>query len=277
MTLVVVALYCEAKPIINHFSLKKDTASGRFDIYKSPDMHLTISGTGAMRSAVATTRLISAFSGELCAAILNTGICGSSDRSISVGTPILFNKIVDTSSKRAYYPDILFRHNVLEATLHTFSTPVTSTCQVNESFDFADMEAAGFMEAAFSFLPAHSIQCIKIVSDHLDCKKLNPDFVSRLMEQNIPVLENIVDSMRGVYKNVREVLSDSDRRLLEAVAENLKLSATMAHQLRKLAVGWKVSGKDNLDILDSFKCIKADSRFEGKKIFERIKESLTGR
>ena len=55
MIYVVTALYCEAKPWIHTFSLKKNIASSRFQIFQNDNICLVITQQGKLNAAIAVT------------------------------------------------------------------------------------------------------------------------------------------------------------------------------------------------------------------------------
>jgi len=275
MTLIVVALFCEAKPMIQYFGLSKGPDSTRFPVYSNADLKLIVSGTGLIKSAVALTYLLTRYPGSRATTAINIGICGSVSRNMDIGTPILFNKIVGYDTGKAFYPDMLLNHGFLEGTLHSFSRPVSAENLGNAEVRFVDMEAAGFMEAAAVFLPPHNIYCLKFVSDYLDRKKLEPGFVSELIQKNLDGIENLIASTRSLCKDQSTVLSIEENEMLDTIGENLKLSVTMKHQFKSLAVHYKIVTRNTLEVLGPYLDIHTNSKFEGKKVFEEIKKLLT--
>ncbi|MCR4434638.1 MAG: hypothetical protein QHH06_00050 [Clostridiales bacterium] len=275
MIFIVTALHCEAKPIIRHFKLKKDARSTRFDLYSNGEIYLIVCGTGILRCAVATAHILSIIPHKNGASALNTGICGAVSPDIEEGTPLLFHKIIHSETGREYYPDILLKHGLREVALNSFASPVTKEYAGTHAFEFADMEAAGFMEAASMFLPAHAIFCLKVVSDHLEGTRMEPEFVTQLMQKNLEHIEHIVVSSRELPGcRERELLTSSDYRVLELIGERLRLTATMRHQLKETARLYKIRHKNSLEGLEAFLNLPVDSKKEGKIVFERIKQYL---
>lgn len=270
MILIVTALQCEAKPLINHFNLKREKTPGRFSIYSNPEICLVVSGTGMLKCAVAAASAITFKGNTIIRGAINAGICGSLSRSVECGTAILPNKIVNKVTQRVYYPDILFSHSLMEGTLYSFPHPAAENGTDSCDAEFVDMEAAGFMEASLSFLPPQSIHCLKVVSDYLEGRKLDQEYVSGIMENNILNLESVINSIKSIDAGNKEILSPDDYRMLELIAENLKLSVAMRHQFRDMAAGFIIRTGGRLDCIKPFTEIKVKSRFEGKKAFAEI-------
>src|SRR5690554_3282736 len=97
MRFITVAVRCEASPIIERFALKKETSTGKFDVYSSDENTLVISGAGPTNAAIATSYLLSRQGCNNLDTSVNIGICGTADKSIAIGTPLLCNRVIDHS------------------------------------------------------------------------------------------------------------------------------------------------------------------------------------
>jgi nucleoside phosphorylase len=274
MILLATALYCEAKPFIDVFSLKKDSSINKFQVFKNDDIILVVTGTGCINMACACTYLISAFEVSKYDTFINIGICGSLDENISIGTTILCNKIINNSSKREFYPDMIIKHPFKEGSIESFSKIVEKADSKYIQGDIVDMEAAGFFEAVSIFMPPHRIFTLKIVSDHLDSKNLNRDDVEKLIQQNS---HNIVRWILNIKDNSikpKGILSEKDMDYINEIVDNLKLSAYMQNKLKKLSGIYKLRN-DNLTLaLEPFTQIYCKSKHEGKMYFEGLVKQL---
>ena len=52
---IIIAIQCEAKPLLKHYGLKGSTDHGPFRIYEGEDMRLILSGIGKIAAAAATS------------------------------------------------------------------------------------------------------------------------------------------------------------------------------------------------------------------------------
>ncbi len=150
MILISTALYHEAKPLIQHFRLKKailpSLQPGRIQLFtghpSSPDREiwLVVGGTGPLAAAVATTYALTAalthlhgYAGNKPSQngplFLNIGICGAVRKDWPRGEAVLCHKIIHHDTGRAYFPDVLIRHPFREGVLETFSHPVTAAME----------------------------------------------------------------------------------------------------------------------------------------------------
>ena len=183
MIYIVTALAQEAIPLIQHFKLKKDLSHTKFDIYRNDMIKLIVTGTGKLKSAVATTYLLLKEPPKKSDKILNFGICGSGLEKHKSGQIFLINKIEDVNSGKSYYPEIIFSHLLPEATIVTYEKPVIKSKTSNSVSELVDMEVSGFYEAANTFVQSHNIIILKVVSDHLGGEKFTGAFIQSIVEK----------------------------------------------------------------------------------------------
>ncbi|MEE8624791.1 MAG: hypothetical protein V3T19_05575, partial [Acidiferrobacterales bacterium] len=133
----VVALQAEAKPLIDHFGLRRRTG-GAFPVYENENIALTVSGIGKVAAAAATGYLHAHTGNHSCIAWLNIGIAGHGRRAIGDG--VLIHKITDQITGRSWYPPLTFELPCASDGLITVDEPET---RYREN-GLYDMEAAGF-------------------------------------------------------------------------------------------------------------------------------------
>lgn len=194
MIFIVTALKIEALPIIQNYHLKKNINNSKFNIYKNEKIQLIISGTGKVKSAIATTYLLSQYNDwkkDKNNKIINFGICGSKNKTYNLGQMIFINKIVDFSNKLTFSTFLAEEIQLKHASLSTSETPITSGDN-NLETDLVDMEGIGFFQAANNFLEKEDIIMLKIVSDYLEAKKLSKEDVWKWVESNIKILNEFL-------------------------------------------------------------------------------------
>lgn len=270
MLVLITALHCEARPLISRLKLRKDRGPGRFEMYRGEGVLLAVSGVGMIRSAAAVSHALALVPPPERSLAVNLGIAGCADKELPSGSPVLMNKIINGAEGRAYYPDILFVHRLLEGAVMSCLKPVSCGCPEIERGLFYDMEAAGFFEAASMFLPPHAVQCLKVVSDHLEGEKLEPGFVSVLLEQRLDELTEVIREAENISGIKHELLSAEDYAIIEEAADNLRLSETMKFQLIGMARNFRASGGGGLDLLRPYVQNRLKSKREGKKALDRI-------
>ena len=269
MLYIVTALYIEAKPLISLFNLKKDNSYTKFQVFSNEDVKLIISGTGRVKSATALTYLISKEDIKKNDYIVNIGFVASNKNS-QLGDIVYVSKIQNAYSDFDFYPEMIYKHNFLEGSLTTFDSIVEKKI---ENIEYIDMEAYGFFQTASIFFKKDKIIVLKIVSDILK-DKLEDRVLVDFKDENL-----FSESYNNIYKflvNFKTVNDDSDftiteQELIKKVLENLRLSDTMTYELFNILRYLKIK-YGNIDILKKYENIEVNSKVQGKKIFEEIKE-----
>ena len=274
MKLIVTALHVEARPLLDHFKLKKDTASSRIPLFRNDDACLAISGTSKLKSAVATTWLLSQFADLEGVALLNFGLCGSGDPKIPVGELFLINKITDAATGRSFFPDILFRHTLRECSLATYDRPVVENQLSDKSDRLVDMEASGFFQAAASFLPPDRILCAKLASDHLEERRLSKQRLEPLLENRVGDLERILAQAEQLSIEPFR-FAEADIAILKSLKEALSLTVTQVHQLGDWARGYCIRNDTGLAILKPFLKQPCNTKQERNEILKVVRALLS--
>lgn len=153
----VIALDCEAKPLISHYRLGHQEAA--FPMYRKEGVALVVSGIGKMAAAAATAYLY-ARSGEHNGAVwFNVGVAGHRHR--PVGDAVLASEIGDRASRR------FWQLHPIDTGLATAT--VLTVDEAEERFDTEhvyEMEAAGFCSTASRLTSPERVQCYKVISDN---------------------------------------------------------------------------------------------------------------
>ncbi|ABP66023.1 hypothetical protein Csac_0383 [Caldicellulosiruptor saccharolyticus DSM 8903] len=277
MIYIVTAFHAEAKPLIEHFELKKLYEPSKFQIFSGNDTLLIESKEGIVKSSIATTFALTKFGAGSKDIALNIGICGAVENAFSKGDVILCNKIINHHSKKAFYPDILIQHSMKEATLESFMHPVKKdSLPVEIEGDIVDMEGAGFFEAASIFLPLHNVHCIKIVHDFLDFEKINPVEIENLIKQSIPHIENLINSLLKLNLefcyNMPEI--DNIHLLVNKLKNSLHLTTYMTNELESLLKDYIIRHKKLPDCIFEFFEVQINSKKEGKNYFDKLRKIL---
>lgn len=219
-----VALPCEAKPLVAHFGLKKNTTVRAFAMYRNEAVYLTVTGPGksAMAAGLAYTQAVSA--GLENALFINVGVAGH--RTHEIGSAWTINKISDADTGRNYYPMPIYGLPCPATSLLTGSKP---------QFDYnhehlCDMEASAFFETAARFSTGELIQSLKVVSDNrLEPERnLDPKVVEKLIRDNIGLLGLLLDKLKERAKLVNSPeapgLEDWIRQYRFTVSEQNRLN-----------------------------------------------------
>ncbi len=226
------ALPCEAKPLVEHFSLKKDTAVQPFAVYFNHDICLTVTGLGksAMAAGVAYTQAL--FASAEHPVLVNIGIAGHIDH--AVGSLFLIDKITDVDSQKSYYPPLVFTPPCPTANIKTVSRP-------QPDYDLqhlCDMEASAFYETAVRFSSGELIHCLKVISDNESspAENIQPKQVSSLIAAHVPTIETILAELSRLAERV----STQEPELFEQLTQKYHFTASERGQLKNLLSRWNV-------------------------------------
>lgn len=272
MIFICVAMYCESSAFIKHYNLKKDLDSHKFQVFKNQEVVLIITGIGKVESAIAVTYLFSKYHPKDSDLLLNIGICGAKDYQMAVGNTYLCNKLIDHDSKRTFYPDMMYQHPFIEASIETCSWAITS-CDIDLDGQLVDMEATGVYQAASVFLKTHQLFFIKIISDHLKIENLTKAYISSLIQDRLDMIIDWVDTIKhGLTDKKEKIFSNEEIMAIDKTSNNLRISATMKHELIQYIRYFKLQYGDFEDLLNIYSQIECHSKKEGKKYFEELKK-----
>ena len=188
MIQLVVALPAEARPLVSHLALERDSEPSRFKIYRRDDIALVLSGIGRAGAAAAAEHLF-AHTGERRDAFwLNVGVAGHATR--EVGEPILAHKVVEAASGRSWYPQWVLDRPCATGEVRTVD-------RVEEAYPLDalyDMEASGFFRAASRFATVELVQAQKVVSDNRaqGTTEITARRVEVLIEGSLGVVDELI-------------------------------------------------------------------------------------
>jgi adenosylhomocysteine nucleosidase len=233
--LIVTALPCEAKPLIDVWQakpLREHPCAERFQVFHARGVYIATTGIGKVRAAIATSALLtglfpSIFSGEAAPLVVNIGIAGSSDATIPLGTLAYCNKIRDVATNTRLYPDILLRHPLRETSLDTYDHPVTTP--TNEPV-VVDMEGSGVAQAALALGSPSTLCILKVISDHCTGVRITPEQATALIAKNTDTMYELVESLRDTLPEPARLTSE-DKALLETTAHHATLSLSQRIEL----------------------------------------------
>ncbi|MGR9086516.1 MAG: hypothetical protein ACU841_05500 [Gammaproteobacteria bacterium] len=224
------ALPSEARPLVDHFGLKKMTELRPFDIYGRQDMCLTVTGLGkcAMAAGVAYSQaLMPAVEHPV---LLNIGIAGHEDHAL--GRMFLIDRIIDCENGKTHYPPLLFAPVCPTGAVQTASRPQLG---YDRPWLF-DMEASAFYETAVRFTTAELAQCLKVVSDNRSspADTIKPRQVSAWIADEMPAIEaTLAELIR-----LAESITFPEPAVLSGLTRRHHFTASERAQLKKLLSIW---------------------------------------
>ncbi len=272
MIFLVMALYCEAEPLIRHFDMKRTKGKTNMPLFSNEKICLIISGTGMIRSSCATAYALSKKGYSKNDSLINLGICGSVNKK-SMYEIAVCSKIKNHDSGKVFYPEMLLKHDFSEGSLESFSRPVDNPEGIKA--DFVDMEAAGFIECAQMFLPLQNIHCLKVVSDNLEGQKLEKEYVFSLINENLNKICSYLEKANMLSRINNDVITSCDYNLIKKISSSNHFTKSMYFQLLNLARYYKIK-HNNLDILNSVIDCRCKNKLQSKQLFQKIKRLLEG-
>lgn len=154
------ALKCEAKPLVDHYRLRRDTDNGPFRLYRGEQTACVVSGVGqrAMRTATEWSAWLAQPGAPVVR--INLGIAGHAE--LDIGTLRLAESFGRADSTTALA-------NALPVTTAIDSLPLISYDQPQELYPehaMIDMEAYGFAVSAQLLADPKWRQSLKVISDN---------------------------------------------------------------------------------------------------------------
>ena len=306
MLYILTALYCEAKPYISAYAMKKVSAPGSMQMFEGDGCRLAISGTGPAASAAAAAHMLTRYAAQRGAPFANIGCAGS--KVFNAGETVLCHKLVNAFTGRAFYPEMLYRHPFHEgmlcsagkavssgsagkaasdsdsATSSSISSSASSAISSSASSapdpalaagcDMADMEGAFVYEAARAFLPASQIHCIKVISDRLNPEPATADSIGALMGSAAGAICGWLDGLRDINKPA-DVFTDEESRLMDCASMHLRLTFAMEQNLARACRMAKKRGLDIAAALSEHPDSPVNLKNEGKAAFAKLMDRLS--
>lgn len=250
---LVIALQCEAQPLIDSFRLKRDSSHHVFPIYTNDNITLVICGIGKINAANACGYLagMQCTADKTPAAWLNVGIIGGA--SLPVGDIFLAHSIKDRTTQSRFYPAILFK---LPCTTYGIITADSPETEYHEDTP-VDMEGAGFFSAATRYSTVELIHVIKIVSDNkkYSAENLDKQQATRLVSKKMGIIEKVIGELQNLC--LAENKTFTHQLAIQWFFAKWHFTRTQQHQLKLCLQRWQALGeeanqlKDSVSALDS--------------------------
>ena len=187
---IVTALAAEARPLCDHFRLKRIQNFSDFrEIYVGEGMMLAISGIGKAASAATVGYLFGRYPSEGPAVWMNIGIAGHG--SMQLGEAFIAHSITEMATDRTWYPPRVVDYNISSSHLVTVDQPEENY----ENQTAYDMEASGFYATACRASTSELVQCCKVVSDNSESAltRINEAMVTDLIAARVPVFAELIE------------------------------------------------------------------------------------
>lgn len=284
MLIIITALYCEAKPFINQYQLKKSLTHTKFQVFENDATLLLITGPGSIAAASSVSYLFALRPPTSLDVLINIGICGAWVKDLQIGSVYLINKITEEATDRSFYPDIIFRHPFAESDLVTVNSiiridnmPSHKARDISGRGRLFDMEASAVYQAASYYIQPHQLCLIKLISDYGEQDRMVPDRVTHLLEQRMEVISVFLERLRPALTRKVPIFDEEEEKVIKELAVGMHCSVTMEYQLRQQLHYYKLI---HGGICDLFKAICSEqvlpckTKKEGMKYLEQLRKRI---
>lgn len=229
----VVALGCEAKPLLAAGRFKSIVDVRGFPVFHNGRDWLVVSGVGKSASAAACGYLASRIT-QHDGLWINLGIAGSG--CAELGEAVIAHQVRDGDTGETWYPTMIATLPVRTLSLNTFSVPHTDY----GSAGMYDMESSGFMATALRFSSGEWVHSFKVISDTAgeSVEAVSSKRVTQWVETALPNLMSWAETLRRVRA---ETLDAQTAVLAQWTAQCLQGRHTTTyqkHRLKRLLRRW---------------------------------------
>jgi len=279
MVYVFVALYAEAEPIISQLGLKRKKTEFGFDIYTIDkyNIKLVITGAGMVAAATAVGSILAHDNNKEYSTLINFGSCAGKGE---IGETYVCNKIIDSISGHAFYPDILYRHDYPEKYIVT-ETGILKNGLGNLYQDgLHDMEASAIYQAGSHFLSPHKMSFMKVISDSGQGEKIHVKELKKTIEMGMKHFLNYlmrwieIDIQENIQVNRKEQIYEQE---FEQLCQQLHCSEAMRRTIKQYIKYWSLAGVDYKMLFQQMreqKKLPCKDKREGKKRLGELKSKL---
>lgn len=282
MITIVTALYQEAKPFIHTLQLKKDTSETKYQLFRSEEACLLITGAGMLSSCAAISRHFSlhpATEGDLLASI---GIAGSLSKEVTPGSLFLAAKLTETSTMHTFYPDMLYKNSFAKAKVLTVSRPLTDAKESSELLiensvstypTLVDMEASAIYQTALPYLSPDRMFFFKSVSDLIpettasgEISQIDPEaFLAPHTATILSYLRLISQVLHSENSSTSISFTQAERDAITAFSEHIPLTSAMQQDFSHLLRYLKLNQVELQPLLADFLATLPLEPLHGKK------------
>ena len=277
MITYIVAMFDEAKPLIDKYRMKKVSSETFYQYFTGDGAELVLTGIGYTNVIRVLSRHFSIHSPNKSDISINFGISGSTIPD-SVGKLYYVNSIYDNIFDKYFYPDMLFKNDFLKAQCTTHIDICRSEEELKIESELVDEEASAVYESLISFFSPDRLFFFKVVSDIIgnDTDFKNLDAVG-LIGSHINEVSDFGDFVQRFYSDyysTTEVISESDLKLVSEISDTLRLTESMKQNLLTHIRYRKLNGCDFEDIIRNY-LEKDYSEYKSKSEFKEVFDELT--
>lgn len=275
------ALYCEAKPIIDHLHLKKESALDSF-VNQDRTIRLTLIGVGKIKAASTITKILENSEDTF---VLSFGSSASIQEYID-GLYIA-NKITDIDTGISYYPDVLLKTNMKEcgfvcgSQLYTVGRNTRESirpfielkeylCELVEkdhSYGLYDMETSAVYEVCNQYIGPERMLFVRFASDN-EAKSIRAKEITYHVEQFFPELNQLIDLILSLPIEEKQSMTTIE----EKFSHHIYASTSIKNQIHQIVLYCRNAQIDYEAIMMEYLNIEVNSKEERKRVFNEFKK-----
>ena len=247
---LVIALPCEAQPVVDHYAMTEVLPEARnslprsllkggkrvdpFRIYRGEGLRLIVSGVGKSMAAAAVGYLFHFGGNQRDEAWLNLGIAGHAD--LPWGSIRIAHKITDCSSGNSWYPPLVFDLPCKSAEVLCVDTPETKFLHDG----LYEMESASVLSISTRFSTSELVHVVKVVSDNgaVPAHRIKRHQVQNLIFEQLDCIVSIIDQLQCLSGEQRAIQQSPPE--FDDFLTRWHFTATQTHQLQRLLQRWSV-------------------------------------
>lgn len=283
---IICSLYPEAELLIRRLNLKQKQLLKGFSCFSNEEesLLLVISGTGKTAAAAAVSSLLQKYA---CGNVILFSSCAGLKEQ-NAGKAYLVNRITDLETGMSFYPDLLLKCSLKEASLLSGDLALGIKRKERDTkapydpeellkdpslgrYDLYDMDASGAVSTAARFLGPHQIHVLKVVTDRGN--KVDISSFRRSMHAGT---EEVLSYLQAVMAFPAPCCREYPG--LKQVSEEMRCSETMKAQLEQLYAYASAAGLDLQAVINQMHMegrLPCSTREEGKKALHELAERLT--
>ena len=270
MQCILTAMKAESDPLIEYFHLKK-VQEFNFPVFSNADLFLIGIGIGKKNIKSRIKSFMHSID-NLDIQFINIGIAGGRKSISELGEIYYIHKIIDESSRKSFYPDILLKHFFNERVLTTVEREINDG---GKGYDtLVDMEASEIFRICEKFVPIQNLFFLKIVSDHMNFDNGKPGFekIKNFITPHIEIFEKYLVSCNNLRNLNSPILSIDEQNWIKGLAETLSLTKTQSLTITKIIKGYRL--KNPNQSLPDINFSKPISKFDRNKRYKDICEKF---
>lgn len=250
---IITALAAESRPFIDALRLRHQ-ADHALRLYTGEQFILLQSGMGKLKAAAHTAALLHARPDII--GVINIGLAGGIG---AIGNPYIAHEIKDAATSERWYPHLPPQRIVDNLPSRTVQTLDSPSADYQNSILF-DMEAAGIISAASTYLPSDAVQSIKVISDNSEqtLHAINPAMATESLQIVVPLVRKLGQWL--LQNHPEDDFSQQVEALMSRLLKQARHSTTQQHSLRRLlqrfiSINEDIADNDPVFSLDQAKSI----------------------